>query len=76
MREWVKCFHEGDLPEVNTVFIATAKVNHFNIRDKAKRYYNDEVHKLCGAGAGDDPFPCELCSASAQLLVNSQQIPR
>jgi len=77
MQEWVKCFHDGNLPEVTTVFVATAKVNHYNIRDKAQRYYKDEVHKLCATGfIEQDELQARLASLKDEANAMYRDTPK
>jgi len=43
-------FSKGVLPEVHTVFNATAKLNHSSIKAKAKEAYDNKVKEFTGAG--------------------------
>lgn len=50
IKEYVKVFSAGDLPEVQTVFEATATVNHINVKNKALNAYQEHMRTACGPG--------------------------
>jgi len=47
---YTSVFGKGVLPEVHTVFNATAKLNHQSIKVKAKEAYDSKVKEFTGAG--------------------------
>lgn len=51
IKVYVSEFGKGALPKVSTVFNATAEVNHRNIKEQAKRMFDEEVAKLTGPNA-------------------------
>lgn len=47
-KEYVKVFCGSELPELQSVFGVTARVNHMNVKRQALESYKDAMKKSCG----------------------------
>ena len=48
LKDYVTIFSSGQIPKVTTVFEATARVNHANIKQQAFDLYQSKMRAMCG----------------------------
>jgi atlastin len=79
IKVYVAEFGKGKLPQIATVFDATAKVNHQNIKDQAKKMLDEGIAELTGPNAAfrdEEELKGKLDALKEKVILFYQDTPK